>query len=69
MYGNRREVNVLGIFICENNFDVTRMVGKFFVDDKTYDTYTYRVGEKVQYLFPFINNKGQVIPHCFKQGI
>ena len=69
MHGNRREVNVLGTFICEDNFDITRMVGKFYVDDQTYDTYTYRAGETVQYLFSFINNKGQVIPHCFKQGI
>ena len=69
MSGNRREVNVLGTFICEDNFDINRMVGQFYVDDKTYDTYTYRAGETVQYLFSFINNKGQVIPHCFKQGI
>ena len=38
MNGNRREVNVLGTFICEDNFDINRMIGQFYVDDKTYDT-------------------------------
>ena len=69
MNGNRRELNVLGTFICEDNFDITRMVGKFFVNNKTYDTYTYKAGETIHYLFSFFNNNGQVIPHCFKQDI
>ena len=69
MYGNRRELNVLGTFICEDNFDISKMSGKFYVNDQALDTYTYKAGETVQYLFSFINNKGQVIPHCFKQGI
>ena len=69
MNGNRRELNVLGTFICEDNFDISKMVGSFYVDDKELDTYTYKAGETVQYLFSFINNKGQVIPHCFRQGI
>ena len=69
MNGNRRELNVLGTFICEDNFDISRMNGKFYVNEKELDTYTYKAGETVQYLFSFINNKGQVIPHCFKQGI
>ena len=69
MNGNRRELNVLGTFICEDNFDISKMSGKFYVNDQELDTYTYKAGETVQYLFSFINNKGQVIPHCFKQGI
>ena len=64
-----KELNVLGTFICEDNFDITRMVGQFYVDDETYDTYAYKAGEEIQYLFSFINVKGQVIPHCFGQGI
>ena len=69
MNGNRRELNVLGTFVCEDNFDISKMSGKFYVNDQELDTYTYKAGETVQYLFSFINNKGQVIPHCFKQGI
>ena len=69
MSGNRRELSVLGTFICEDNYDITKMVGKFYVNNKELDTYTYKAGETVQYLFSFINSKGQVIPHCFKQGI
>ena len=69
MNGNRRELNVLGTFICEDNFDISKMSGKFYVDEQELDTYTYKAGETVQYLFSFINNKGQVIPHCFRQGI
>ena len=42
---------------------------KIYVNEKELDTYTYKAGETVQYLFSFINSKGQVIPHCFKQGI
>ena len=69
MNGNRRELNVLGTFVCEDNFDISKMSGKFYVNDQELDTYTYKAGETVQYLFSFINTKGQVIPHCFKQGI
>ena len=69
MNGNRRELNVLGTFVCEDNFDISKMSGKFYVNEQELDTYTYKAGETVQYLFSFINNKGQVIPHCFKQGI
>ena len=69
MNGNRRELNVLGTFVCEDNFDISRMTGKFYVNEQEYDTYSYEGGENVQYLFSFINTKGQVVPHCFKQGI
>ena len=69
MNGNRRELSVLGTFICEDNFDISRMVGSFYVDDNSLETYTYKVGETVQYLFSFINSKEQVVSHCFKQGI
>lgn len=69
MSGNRRELNVLGTFVCEDNFDISRMTGKFFVNEKEYDTYSFEGGENVQYLFSFINTKGQIVPHCFKQGI
>ena len=31
MNGNRRELNVLGTFICEDNYDISKMVGKFYV--------------------------------------
>ena len=69
MNGNRRELNVLGTFVCEDNFDISRMSGKFYVNEKEYDTYSFEGGENVQYLFSFINTKGQIVPHCFKQGI
>ena len=69
MSGNRRELNVLGTFVCEDNFDISRMTGKFLVNEKEYDTYTYDGGANVQYIFSFINSKGQVVPHCFKQNI
>ena len=69
MSGNRRELNALGTFVCEDNYDISRMTGKFYVNEKEYDTYSFEGGENVQYLFSFINTKGQVVPHCFKQGI
>ena len=45
------------------------MTGKFYVNEKEYDTYSFEGGENIQYLFSFINTKGQIVPHCFKQGI
>ena len=42
---------------------------KFYVNEKEYDTYSFEGGENVQYLFSFINTKGQIVPHCFKEGI
>ena len=69
MSGNRRELNMLGTFVCEDNFDISRMTGKFYVNDEEYDTYSYKAGENVQYVFSFINTKGQIVPHCFKLGI
>jgi hypothetical protein len=69
MNGNRRELNVLGTFVCEDNFDISRMTGKFYVNEQEFDTYSFEGGENVQYLFSFINTKGQIVPHCFKEGI
>jgi len=69
MNGNRRELNVLGTFVCEDNFDIARMAGKFYVNNKEYDTYSFEPGENIQYIFSFINTEGQLVPHCFRQGI
>jgi len=69
MNGNKRELNVLGTFVCEDNFDITKMAGKFYVNENEYERYPFEAGENIQFLFSFINTKGQSVPHCFEQGI
>ena len=31
---NRRELNVLETFVCEDNFNISKMIGKFYVNDQ-----------------------------------
>ena len=54
MNGNRKELNVLGTFVCEDIFDISKMSVKFYVNDQELDIYTYKAEETVQYLFSFI---------------
>ena len=63
------ELNVSGTFICEDNFDISKMRGKFYVNKKEYEKYIFESGENFQYLFSFINIRGQIVPHCFGLGI
>ena len=67
--GNRRELNLLGNFICEDNFDLTRMKGSFVVDGKKLLTASYKAGNKVYYAFSFFNNRGNSVPHCYKTNV
>ena len=69
MNGNKRELNVLGTFVCEDNFEITRLAGKFYVNEREYERYSFEAGETIQFLFSFINTKGLLVPHCFEQGI
>ena len=63
------ELNLSGTFVCEDNFDISKIDGKFYINNKYYDTYSYEAGEKIRYAFSFINSKGQIIPHYYQQNI
>ena len=68
-HGNRRELSLLGTFICEDNYDITKLKGKFVVDGEKVETASYKAGNKIYYSFSFINNKNQIVPHCFKTNV
>ena len=68
-HGNRRELSLLGTFICEDNYDITKLKGKFVVDGEKVETASYKAGNKIYYSFSFINNKDQIVPHCFKTNV
>ena len=67
--GNRKELNMLGSFICEDNYDVTKMNGHFLVNGEVKDSVTVKAGGIITYLFCFINSKNQIIPHAYNLGI
>ena len=68
-YSNRREINLLGSFMCEDNYDITKMPGNFYIEQVKLETATYEAGADITYLFSFINNRNQVIPHTYGYNI
>ena len=67
--GNRRELNLIGTFICEDNYDISKLKGKFIINKEKVETASYKAGNKIYYSFSFINNKDQLVPHCFKTNV
>ena len=68
-FSNRREINLLGSFMCEDNYEISLMPGNFYINEKKYDTATYQAGSDINYLFSFINNKNQLVPHTYGYNI
>ena len=68
-YSNRREINLLGSFMCEDNYELPLMPGNFYINEKKYETATYQAGADINYLFSFINNKNQLVPHTYGYDI
>ena len=68
-FSNRREINLLGSFICEDNYEISLMPGNFYINEKKYETATYQAGSDINYLFSFINNKNQLVPHTYGYDI
>ena len=69
MGGNKRELSLIGSFVCEDNFQISKMLGFFYINGNTYETQRYEAGASINYLFSFINNKNQTIPHTFGYNI
>ncbi|MCQ2964003.1 MAG: hypothetical protein MJ203_00325 [archaeon] len=69
MNGNRRELSLSGTFVCEDNMDLTKTDGKFYVRGEAFDTYSYQTDSPIKYRFTFYNSKGQKIPHYYGLNI
>ena len=62
---NRRELSIIGTFICEDNYQISKMPGNFYVNNQLYETAKYEAGTPINYIFSFINDKDQKVPHTF----
>ena len=62
---NRRELSIVGTFICEDNYQISKMPGNFYVNNGKFDTAIYEAGAPINYIFSFINDKDQLVPHTF----
>ena len=69
MESNRGEINLMGTFMCEDNYVITRMQGNFYENGMQYTTKDYEPGQTINYAFSFINNKGEKVPHTYGYGI
>ena len=66
---NRRELSLIGSFICEDNYQISKMPGNFYINGELYDSAGYEAGTPINYLFSFINDKDQKVPHTFGYDI
>ena len=66
---NRREISIIGTFICEDNYQIPKMPGHFYLNGQTLQTASYEAGTPINYLFSFINDKDQKVPHTFGYDI
>ena len=69
MESNRREINLFGSFICEDNYEISKMPGYFLLNGQAYETAGFEAGTKINYIFSFINNKDQNVPHTYGYNI
>ena len=66
---NRRELSIIGTFICEDNYQIAKMPGYFYLNGGLYESAGYQAGTPINYLFSFINDKDQEVPHTFGYDI
>ena len=69
MESNRREITLFGSFICEDNYEISKMPGNFLINGNLLEYTEYEAGSPINYLFSFINNKDQQVPHTFGYDI
>ena len=67
--GNNRELSLIGTFVCEDNYEMPKMVGNFYVNSKFYKEATYNADSPISFKFSLINNRGQTIPHTYGYNI
>ena len=69
MESNRGEINLMGTFMCEDNYALPKMVG-YFYDEPNFDsTHEYEPEDTIYFAFYFINNQGEKVPHTYGYGI
>ena len=66
MESNRGEINLMGTFMCEDNYAIANMQGLFYKDGKLYSKMSYKPGDNITFAFSFINTQGNKVPHAFK---
>ena len=69
MESNRRELSLIGSFICEDNYEIKKMAGYFLLNGQLYENAEYEAGTPINYLFSFINNRDQLVPHTYGYNI
>ena len=69
MESNKREIGLIGSFICEDNYEIKKMPGNFLLNGQLYETASYQAGAQINYLFSFINNRDQLVPHTYGYDI
>ena len=66
---NRREISIIGSFICEDNYQLPKMPGNFYINKQKFNTAVYEAGAPINYIFSFINDKDQLVPHTYGYNI
>ena len=69
MESTGQEVNIMGTFICEDNYVISKMKGQFYQNGKFYDEMDYAAGQTINYAFSFIDNQGKTVPHTYGYNI
>ena len=69
MESNRGEVNIMGTFMCEDNYVISKMKGTFYQNGNFYEEANYEPGQTINYAFNFIDNQGKKVPHTFGYDI
>ena len=69
MESNRREISLIGSFICEDNYEMSLIPGVFVINGQGYIQYDFEAGETINYQFSFINNKHEFVPHTYGYNI
>ena len=47
MESTGQEVNIMGTFICEDNYVISKMKGQFYQNGKFYDEMDYAAGQTI----------------------
>ena len=69
MESNRGEINLMGTFICEDNYVLKKMIGYFLKDQTLLPSSEYLPEETINFAFHFINGQTEKIPHTYGYGI
>ena len=65
----RHDLNIVGSFICEDNYLMSKMKGWFYEGGRTYSERNYEPDKRIEYAFNFINNQGKKVPHTYGHNI